>query len=112
MNTAALDLHHSEKMSVSKLYVYICSVKMESLVRVLSLSDISHLSCKTSPLRTQVNLHTGQLTQAFKMKNKVCVKGKHVMSLIAPALVWVMEIIASRRTIALGTVGIRESARC
>lgn len=54
----------------------------------------------------------GQLTEAFKMKNEVCVKGKHVLCLISPALMWVIEIITSRHIIALGTVGTRESARC
>lgn len=54
----------------------------------------------------------GQLTQAFRMKNKVCVKGKLVMSLISPALMWVIEIITCRHIIALGTVGTQESARC
>lgn len=54
----------------------------------------------------------GQLTQAFKMKNEVHVKGEHVMSLISPALMWMIEIITSRHIIALGTVGTWESARC
>lgn len=54
----------------------------------------------------------GQLTQAFKMKTEVCVKGKPVMSFISHALMWGIEIITSRRIIALGTVGTREAARC
>ena len=47
-----------------------------------------------------------------KMKTEVCVKGKPVMSFISHALMWGIEIITSRRIIALGTVGTREAARC
>ena len=57
-------------------------------------------------------VYMGQLTQAFKMKTEVCVKGKPVMSFISHALMWGIEIITSRRIIALGTVGTREAARC
>ena len=54
----------------------------------------------------------GRLTQAFKMKNEFCVKGKPVMGFISHALMWGIEIITSRYIVALDTVGTRESARC